>query len=143
MILRLGAMAEGVRAKRGPKLPVVLTVAEVAAHAHPLRTEGDAVGVEFEKCRVALDQTVGGLENARAQAIDVVDLSAVVAGGLEHPELVTELRRAGLDVVAVPAGAPLSPPLLHRVEGDWVLDRGTGVVVRGSLRDVRRALGLP
>jgi ATP phosphoribosyltransferase regulatory subunit len=101
--------------------------------------EWPAPGVGFA---VALDRLNMALEEARV-TLPLRARPLSVAGGLEHPDLVTELRRAGLDVVAVPAGAPLSPPSLRRAEGDWVLDRGTGVDVRGSLRDVRRALGLP
>jgi hypothetical protein len=66
----------------------------------------------------------------------------VFAGGFEEPELCAELRRAGIAVMAVPAEErPLRSPSLRREDGDWVLTKADGTVTRGSLRDVRRALG--
>jgi ATP phosphoribosyltransferase regulatory subunit len=61
-------------------------------------------------------------------------------GGLDDVRHVTELRRAGVDVVALPAGAPAPPPSLRVVDGEFVLETTRGTV-RGSWRDVLRALG--
>ena len=90
---------------------------------------------------VAVDRLNMALEEAHV-ALPVRPPRLSVAGGLERPELVAELRRAGLDVASLPAGAVLAPPSLRHADGDWILDAGTGREVRGSLRDVRRALGL-
>ena len=90
---------------------------------------------------IALDRLNMALEEARV-ALPVRARPLSVAGGLERPELVAELRRAGLDVASLPADARLTPPSLRHADGDWILDSGTGREVRGSLRDVRRALGL-
>jgi ATP phosphoribosyltransferase regulatory subunit len=61
-------------------------------------------------------------------------------GGLDDLRRVTELRRAGVDVVALPAGAAAPPPRLRVVDGEFVLETSMGVV-RGSWRDIQRALG--
>jgi ATP phosphoribosyltransferase regulatory subunit len=100
--------------------------------------EWPVTGVGFA---VALDRLNMALEEARV-ALPVRARPLSVAGGLERPELVAELRRAGLDVASLPADARLTPPSLRHADGDWILDAGTGREVRGSLRDVRRALGL-
>lgn len=65
------------------------------------------------------------------------------AGGLDEPELGAELRAGGLAVMAVPADErPLRAPSLRREHSDWLLEQADGTQVRGSWRDVRRALGL-
>jgi ATP phosphoribosyltransferase regulatory subunit len=91
---------------------------------------------------VSLDRLNVALEEAGAPPATPARPLAV-AGGLQEPALVAELRRAGLAVVAMPTGGRQLPaPSLRRAGGDWLLDLGGGREVHGSLRDVRRALGL-
>jgi ATP phosphoribosyltransferase regulatory subunit len=98
--------------------------------------DAPAVGfaVSLDRLNLALEEA-GAAPVARPRAL-------VFAGGFEEPELCAELRRAGIAVMAVPAEErPLRSPSLRREDGDWVLTKADGTVTRGSLRDVRRALG--
>lgn len=104
----------------------------LAAHGRP----APAVGFS-----ISLDRLADALEDADALP-PTPPRPLVVAGGLDEPRLCTELRAAGLAVMAVPADErPLRPPSLRREGGEWVLEQADGTVVHGSLRDVRRALG--
>jgi ATP phosphoribosyltransferase regulatory subunit len=94
---------------------------------------GVGFAVAVHRLREALDEAASLPESERP---------LVFAGGLEEPALASELRAAGLPVMAVPAGEqPLRPPSLHREGGDWMLTLRGGAAVRGSWRDIRRALG--
>jgi len=91
---------------------------------------------------ISLDRLNEALEEAGAEP-PRPSRPLVVAGGFDEPELCAELRRAGMAVMAVPPDErPLRPPALHREDGEWVLEQGDGQTTRGSLRDVRRALGV-
>jgi ATP phosphoribosyltransferase regulatory subunit len=95
-----------------------------------------AVGfaVSLDRLNVALEEA-GAAPAPRPRPL-------VFAGGFEEQELCAQLRRAGIAVMAVPAGErPSRAPSLVRDGGDWVLTAADGTVTRGSLRDVRRALG--
>ena len=61
-------------------------------------------------------------------------------GGLDDVGRLTELRRRGVAVAALPPDAAAPLPRLRRVDGDYVLDTVDGAV-HGSWRDVLRALG--
>jgi len=101
--------------------------------------EFDVPGIGFA---VALDRLNVALEEARV-ALPSRDRALAFVGGLDDPAFVTELRRHGWDVVALPSDAASAvAPKLYRDGGQWVLDRGGGQVLRGSLRDLRRALRL-
>jgi len=91
---------------------------------------------------ISLDRLTLALEEAGA-APRPPDRPLTFAGGFAEPELCAELRAAGVPVMAVPDDErPLRAPSLRREQGDWVLEAADGGVTRGSLRDVRRALGL-
>jgi ATP phosphoribosyltransferase regulatory subunit len=91
--------------------------------------------VSLDRLNIALEEA-GAAPAARPRPL-------VFAGGFDEPELCAALRRAGLAVMAVPPDErPKRPPSLLRKDGDWVLTRADGTVTRGSLRDVRRALGI-
>jgi ATP phosphoribosyltransferase regulatory subunit len=62
-------------------------------------------------------------------------------GGLDDVRHVTELRRAGVDVVALSGDATAQTPRLRVADGEFVLETSQGAV-RGSWRDVQRALGV-
>jgi ATP phosphoribosyltransferase regulatory subunit len=101
--------------------------------------EFDAPGIGFA---LALDRLNVALEEAHI-VLPTQAAALSFVGGLDDPALAAELRRAGWNVVALPADAEqASAPKLYRDAGQWVLDRGGGQVLRGSLRDARRALGL-
>lgn len=88
----------------------------------------DRLGMAMEDARVVLPQ--------RARPL-------AVAGGLQEPALMAALRKAGLDALAVPVGEqPPREPALYREGSQWVLRRG-GRIARGSLKELRRELGVP
>lgn len=90
---------------------------------------------------ISLDRLHAALEHEGLQPVGRTALH--VAGGFDEPELCADLREAGYDVAAVPAGAqdlPL-PSLVHE-DGGWVLSLPDRPPVRGSLRDLRKELGL-
>ena len=62
-------------------------------------------------------------------------------GGLDDAGRVTELRRRGVAVAALPPDAAAPLPLLRRVDGEFALETATGRV-RGSWREVLQALGV-
>jgi len=91
---------------------------------------------------ISLDRLNEALEEAGAEP-PRPSRPLVIAGGFGEPELCAELRRAGIAVMAVPADErPLRAPSLHHEDGAWVLEPVGGQTTRGSLRDVRRALGV-
>ncbi|MBM3147498.1 MAG: ATP phosphoribosyltransferase regulatory subunit [Actinobacteria bacterium] len=91
---------------------------------------------------ISLDRLTLALEEAGA-APRPPARPLTFAGGFDEPELCAELRAAGVPVMAVPDDErPLRTPSLCREQGDWVLEAADGSVTRGSLRDVRRALGV-
>jgi ATP phosphoribosyltransferase regulatory subunit len=61
-------------------------------------------------------------------------------GGLDEPERVAELRRAGVAVAALPAGQGVSPPSLVRTGGQYHLDLADGTDVHDSWQAVMRRL---
>jgi len=61
-------------------------------------------------------------------------------GGLDDATRLTELRRRGVDVVALPADAAAPLPRLTRGDGEYVLETAAETL-RGSWREVLRALG--
>jgi ATP phosphoribosyltransferase regulatory subunit len=65
------------------------------------------------------------------------------AGGLDEPGHTAALRGAGVAVFALPSGwRPLPPPSLSKENGQYLLEHASGEVLRGSWRDVARALGV-
>jgi len=73
--------------------------------------------------------------------VDVGAPALSFLGGLDDVGRLTELRRRGVAVAALPPDAAAALPHLRRVDGDYALETATGTV-RGSWRDVLRALGL-
>lgn len=90
---------------------------------------------------ISMDRLHAALEHEGLQPVGREMLQ--VAGGFDEPELCADLRAAGYRVAAAPAGAEdLQPPSLAHRDGGWVLSLPGREPVRGSLRDIRRELGL-
>jgi ATP phosphoribosyltransferase regulatory subunit len=103
------------------------------------RFEWDVPGVGFavavERAADALDEA--GMELAGAPA------AVPFIGGLEAPARAAELRRAGLAVAALPAGAAdVPPPLVLRRGGAYTLRLADGREVGGGASEIAAALGL-
>lgn len=89
---------------------------------------------------ISLDRLHAALEQEGLEPAGRVPLA--VAGGFDEPELCADLRAAGYDVAAVTDAHELSPPSLAREDGGWVLSLPDRPPLRGSLRDIRRELGV-
>jgi ATP phosphoribosyltransferase regulatory subunit len=104
----------------------------------PGRFEWDVPGVGFA---IALDRLRDALDEAgRLPAAPPEPLA--FAGGFDEPERLTELRRAGVAVAALPGDAAPPVPWLRREGGRYALGLTEGTKVEGSWRDVLRALGI-
>ncbi|HQG03789.1 MAG TPA: ATP phosphoribosyltransferase regulatory subunit [Thermoleophilia bacterium] len=95
---------------------------------------GVGFAIAVERLRDALDEA-GRLPAVASPAL-------AFAGGLDEPERVAELRRAGIAVAALPGDALPPAPLLRRVGGRYVLELSDGARTEGPWRDIRRALGI-
>ncbi len=100
--------------------------------------EWDIPGVGFA---IAVDRVQEALEEAGVAAAPAPAAIDFV-GGFERPRLAAELRRAGWNVRALPAGIVTAARPLLRAEGNgFALERADGTVVAGNWRDMQRALG--
>jgi len=104
---------------------------------------------------ITLDRLLVALEEQETPP-DGEERPLSFAGGLEDPERAAELRQAGIAVAALPADwQPLLAPSLRKDNGQFVLqrgedakpagegdERGEGAGLRGSWRDILRALGV-
>jgi len=89
---------------------------------------------------IDLDRLHQALVDEGAGLAPVVRSPLAFAGGLDDPGRVTDLRRHGVDVAALPREATPAMPRLREAEGEFLLETEAGTT-RGSWRDVLRALG--
>ncbi len=100
------------------------------------RFEWDIPGVGFA---VAVDRAADALDEA---GVELAGAPAAIrfVGGLEAPARAAELRRTGVAVLALPAGAVAEPPVLSRRGGSYTLRLADGREVTGGAGDIAEAL---
>ena len=90
---------------------------------------------------IDLDRLHQALVDQGAGPAPVSAPALAFVGGLEDPGRVTELRRHGVAVAALPREASPAMPRLREADGEFLLETAAAST-RGSWRDMLRALGV-